>query len=75
MINLGVALYQERDGDKIEDLLLADGAIVRLDIKVTHASTQLSPVRFNLTFRRIRREFLVELSEKGKQLSLPISAS
>jgi len=58
MINLGSAEYVEHVGTTLESVSLYDGAVVRLDIKVTHAARQTSDERFNFTFRRIKSEFL-----------------
>ena len=51
-------VYRELDKEVVESLTLEDGDVVELDIKVTHAADQLSPVRFNFCFRRIKPEFL-----------------
>ena len=58
MINLGRAVYRELDKEVVESLTLEDGDVVELDIKVIHVADQLSPVRFNFCFRRIKPEFL-----------------
>lgn len=58
MINIGEAVYMEGKSDNFEALPLSEGDVVRLDIKKLHASKQLSPVRFHLTFRKIKSEFL-----------------
>ncbi len=64
MINLGGAVYAEHIGAASESISLCDGDVVRLDIKVTHSSRQLSDERFNFTFRRVKPEFLASASRE-----------
>lgn len=58
MINLGDAVFRERDSNVEEGLILSDGDVVRLDIKVLHMAEQKSTERFNFCFRRIKTEYL-----------------
>ena len=58
MINLGDAVFRERDGNIEEGLVFGDGDVVRLDIKVLHMAEQKSAERFNFCFRRVKAEYL-----------------
>lgn len=60
MINLGEALFYERASPRAEQeiLQLRDGDVIALNIKALHASHQLSPNRWNITWRRIKPEFI-----------------
>lgn len=67
MINLGEAKYSEAErhaaisagsSPRAQSHDLKDGMIVLIDTKLPHKSEQVSPERFNLTFRTIRPEFL-----------------
>lgn len=62
MINLGDALYEEMPDPKMPNQKnsynIKDGQILLLNTKLLHKATQVSDVRFNITFRIIRTEFL-----------------
>jgi hypothetical protein len=58
MVNLGEALYLERDYDRGElQHHLTDGLVVRINTKLLHKAVPLSTPRYNLTFRRVKPEF------------------
>ena len=62
MLNVGQARFTEHyAGDREESLALESGDLILLDIKVPHSSVQLSPARFHMTFRRIKKPFLAML--------------
>jgi hypothetical protein len=62
MLNLGEAEFwtqsDPRDVSTQQRILLTDGMVVRIQIKVLHRSVQRSPERFHVTWRKIRPAFL-----------------
>jgi hypothetical protein len=60
MVNLGLAKFSEWD---VGDYELTHGQVVEIDTKVLHRAEPLCPNRMNLTFRKIKPQFLpIELS-------------
>lgn len=74
MINLGEALYFERDYDQGElQHHLTDGLVIRINTKLLHRAIPLSMPRYNLTFRHLKPEFLPHVEAKQTaQLMLPV---
>ncbi|MGA7934380.1 MAG: hypothetical protein WCA35_12605 [Kovacikia sp.] len=74
MVNLGEALYFERDYDQGElQHPLTDGLVIRINTKLLHKAVPLSTPRYNLTFRHIKPEFLPQVEEiRTIQLKLPV---
>lgn len=76
MINLGTAKYEEMtyrhakigDGSEIKTTDLKDGQIVMINTKLLHQSTQTSDERFNITFRRIKDEYLKPSAKEVNRL-------
>lgn len=61
MLNLGDAYYYEqpnRNSDEVVRHHLSDGLVVLIDTKLLHRAEQLSSVRYNFTFRRIKPQFI-----------------
>jgi len=61
MLNLGESLYREqpnRGSDKYNEYLLTDGLVVEIDTKLIHSAVQLSDVRVNITYRKIRSQYM-----------------
>lgn len=61
MLNLGEAIYSEmpsEDDDEWEKHHLTDGMVVKIDTSLIHMAAQVSDVRYNLTFRKVREHFL-----------------
>lgn len=75
MINLGTARYSEctkADGFTPidwEDYALVDGDVVEIDTKLLHMAKQISPIRFNVTFRKVKSEYLPQSNSQAKQLT------
>lgn len=74
MVNLGEAIYSERDYDRGElQHHLTHGLVIRINTKLLHKAVPLSTPRYNLTFRHIKPEFLPQVEERiTTQLKLPI---
>jgi hypothetical protein len=74
MVNLGEALYLERDYELGElQHHLTDGLVVRINTKLLHKAIPLTNPRCNLTFRHIKPEFLPQVEETlTTQLKLPV---
>ncbi|MBD2461404.1 hypothetical protein H6G89_10125 [Oscillatoria sp. FACHB-1407] len=76
MVNLGEALYCERDYDKGElQHTLTDGLVIRINTKLLHKAVPLSTPRYNLTFRHLKPEFVPQVEETMAQLQLPVYSS
>jgi len=75
MVNLGEALYQERDYERGElHHHLTDGLVVRINTKLLHQATPLSTPRYNLTFRHLKPEFIPQVDNAmSLQLKLPLA--
>lgn len=59
MVNLGDAIYMERDYVRGEiHHHLTDGMVIRINTKWLHCAKPLSTRRYNLTFRHLKPEFL-----------------
>ena len=61
MLNLGEAIYREkpeRGSARIIEYKLTDGLVVLIDTKLLHSAEQISPKRYNFTFRRIKPQYL-----------------
>lgn len=60
MLNFGEAVFMERLSENHATQLYAlrDGEIVEIDTKVLHKAQPTSPHRMNLTFRKIKPEYL-----------------
>ncbi|MDF5718471.1 MAG: hypothetical protein PUP93_32555 [Rhizonema sp. NSF051] len=61
MLNLGQAIYKEkpeRESDRIVEHHLTDGQVVKINTKLLHCAEQISNIRYNFTFRRIKPEYL-----------------
>lgn len=67
MINLGEAMYFECVKSKGYQPVtwfehpLKDGMVVKINTKLLHKSEQISPVRYNLTFRKFKDIFLKDM--------------
>ncbi|MGF1499284.1 MAG: hypothetical protein ACFB8W_21025 [Elainellaceae cyanobacterium] len=74
MVNLGEALYMERDYEQGQlEHTLTNGLVVRINTKLLHKAVPLSVPRYNLTFRHIKPEFLPQVVEQSTtQLKLPV---
>lgn len=72
MVNLGEALYFERDYHQGElQHHLTDGLVIRINTKLLHQAVPLSIPRYNLTFRHLKPKFLPQV-EAEIQLKLPV---
>lgn len=61
MLNLGEAIYREqpdRRSDRTIEYHLTDGLVVLINTKLLHSAEQISPVRYNFTFRRIKPQYI-----------------
>ncbi|MBD1851746.1 hypothetical protein [Leptolyngbya sp. FACHB-711] len=74
MINLGEALYFERDYEQGElQHHLTDGLVIRINTKLLHQAIPRSTPRYNLTFRHLKPQFLPQVEEsQATQLQLPM---
>jgi len=63
MVNLGEATFQEVVKKQATSYDLKMGDVVRLAIQTPHQATQLSDVRYNITFRQIKPAFLGEVQD------------
>ncbi len=72
MVNLGEAVYLERDYKQGElQHHLTDGMVIRINTKLLHKAVPISIPRYNLTFRHLKPEFLPQV-EVPIQLKLPV---
>jgi len=71
MVNLGEAIYMERDYTQGEmHHHLTDGLVVRINTKLLHRAVPVFTPRYNLTFRHLKSEFLPQIEAQGTQLAL-----
>jgi acyl-ACP thioesterase len=60
MINVGRAEYSQQDyKEGLQTMILENGDIVWIDTKLVHRSIQLSKLRYNITFRRVKPEYAI----------------
>ncbi|MGG6294161.1 hypothetical protein ACQ4M4_07045 [Leptolyngbya sp. AN02str] len=65
MVNLGEAVYYERDYELGEQRhTLTDGMVIRMNTKLLHKAVPISTPRYNLTFRHLKPEFISQVEEK-----------
>ncbi|MEM9483362.1 MAG: hypothetical protein AAGA83_06680 [Cyanobacteria bacterium P01_F01_bin.116] len=58
MINIGQASFFEYDGRKKVITELCSGDVVRINTKILHGVEPVQAIRYSLTFRHIKAEFL-----------------
>lgn len=59
MFNWGESIYMEQDYDQgTLTGAIGYGDVVRINTKLVHKSTQLSDLRYNITFRKIKQQYI-----------------
>jgi hypothetical protein len=58
MVNFGQATFVEYPGREPVETALTDGAIFRLNTKILHGVRPVTELRYSLTFRHLKPEYL-----------------